>query len=583
MQVLDSRRLTGPGLLLDGPGAVLEVRLDDAIRERAIAAWRRAAERLLQAVGWNDQKVVTRTFRGGVSLAVTGPIDALYAATELNERAWAAAAAELMGEKAPDIGKAVASLLDDIEEERDPVVAAMYQEAKSRGLTFLHGEDLISLGSGSGALLWQVNDKPDPAEIPWNSARDIPIVLVTGSNGKTTVVRVIAAIVEAAGKTPGTTSTDGVTVGDTVLEEGDFAGPSGARMVLRHHVVETAILETARGGILRRGLPVERADVAVVTNVADDHLGEFGIESLPDLADTKMVVAKALGSTGTLVLNADDPLLVERSRKVQARLVWFSLLPTTPMMERHLAAGGTATVIDRGQVVLMNGEQRTVLASIREIPMTFQGVAVHNVANALAGAAAAAALGISPEIISNALRRFGRDLDDNPGRANLLELGGAHILLDFAHNPHGMTALVEVARTIPAERRLVLVGQAGDRNDEAIRALARAAWEFRPDHVVVKDMEGYLRGRAPGEVPTLLADEFSRLGLREDALSRPGDELPSVRRALEWARPGDLLVLAVHEDRRAVVELFDQLSAMDWQAGEPLPSPAETYGVSRTR
>ncbi|HEX6434176.1 MAG TPA: Mur ligase family protein, partial [Gemmatimonadales bacterium] len=450
------------------------------------------------------------------------------------------------------------------------VVAGMYQEARARGLTFLSGEDLISVGSGPGALLWQVSAKPALAEIPWESARDIPIVLVTGSNGKTTVVRVIGAMVEAAGKTPGITSTDGVTVGETVLEEGDFAGPSGARMVLRHHEVQTAILETARGGILRRGLPVERADVAVITNVADDHLGEFGIDTLPDLADTKMVVSKPLGSAGTLVLNADDPLLVERSGAVRARLVWFSLRPATPMMMRHLAAGGTAVVVDNDQVVLAVGPQRTTLASVREIPMTFRGTAVHNVANAIAGAAAASALGIAPETIAATLRSFGRGLDDNPGRANLLELGGAHILLDFAHNPHGMSALVDVARTLPADRRLVLVGQAGDRNDEAIRALARAAWELQPDHVVVKDMEGYLRGRKPGEVPTLLADEFSRLGLPEESLSRPGAEISSVRRALEWARPGDLLVLAVHEDRRAVIDLFDQLTATDWQAGEPL-------------
>ncbi len=572
MQVLDSRRLTGPGLLLDGPGAVLEVRLEDALRERAITVWQDAARRLLQAVGWQSEKVATRTFAGGVSLAVTAPIDALYAATELNERAWAAAEAVLNGGKVPDLRGAIASLLDDIEEERDPVVATMYQEARTRGLTFLHGEDLISLGSGAGALIWQVSAKPSLEEIRWDSARDVPIVLVTGSNGKTTVVRLIGAMVEAAGRTPGTTSTDGVAVGDNALEEGDFAGPSGARMVLRHNQVETAILETARGGILRRGLPVERADVAVITNVADDHLGEFGIESLPDLADTKMVVAKALGTSGTLVLNADDPLLVERSRRVRARLVWFSLHPGTPVIEQHVAGGGSAVVVENEQVVLAVGSHRTVLASIREIPMTFRGTAVHNVANALAGAAAAFALGIAPETISSALRHFGHDLDDNPGRANLLELGGAHILLDFAHNPHGWSALVDVARTLPGDRRLVLVGQAGDRNDEAIRALARAAWELQPDHVVVKDMEGYLRGRAPGEVPTLLADEFSRLGLPEESLSKPGAEISSVRRALEWARPGDLLVLAVHEDRRAVIDLFDQLTATDWQAGEPLPA-----------
>jgi UDP-N-acetylmuramyl tripeptide synthase len=572
MQVLDSRRLTGPGLLLNGPGAVLEVRLHESERARAMAGWRKAARQLLDAVGWKNETLADRSFAGGVSLALTAPIDGLYAATDLNERAWGAAAAQIRGEKAPDLGSAMASLLDDIEQERDPVIAAMYQEARSRGLTFLQGEDLISVGSGAGALLWQVSAKPRLSEIQWDRARDIPVVLVTGSNGKTTVARLVGSMAEEAGRVPGISSTDGVTVGETLLEEGDFAGPSGARMVLRHHEVETAILETARGGILRRGLPVERADVAVVTNVADDHLGEFGIESLADLAETKMVVAKALRDSGALVLNADDPLLVERSGAVRCRLIWFSLTSSSPVVARHLDLGGTAVVLDSGTIVLAEGSRRTPLAPVADIPITFGGTAVHNVANALAGSAAAWALGIATGTISSTLRRFGHTLDDNPGRANLMELGGARILLDFAHNPHGMSALVDVARTLPADRRLVLVGQAGDRNDEAIRALARAAWELQPDHVVVKDMEGYLRGRAPGEVPTLLASEFSRLGLPEESLSSPGAEISSVRRALEWARPGDLLVLAVHEDRRAVIGLLDQLTAADWRAGDPLPA-----------
>jgi UDP-N-acetylmuramyl tripeptide synthase len=342
-------------------------------------------------------------------------------------------------------------------------------------------------------------------------------------------------------------------------------------MVLRHVEVETAILETARGGILRRGLPVERADVAVITNIADDHLGEFGVESLPDLADAKLVVAKALDSTGTLVLNADDPLLVDRGRSARCRVSWFSLEPPSPVVTRHLEQGGTAVVVDQGMVVLAEGRRWTPLVPVADIPVTFGGTAVYNVANALAAAAAGAALGLAPEAVASALRRFGNDPEDNPGRANLVELGGVRILLDFAHNPHGWAALVGVARTIPAERRLVLVGQAGDRNDEAIRALARAAWELEPDHVVVKDMAGYLRGRAPGEVPELLAHEFTRLGLPEASLSRAGPEISGVRRALEWARPGDLLVLAVHEDRRSVLDLFDQLTAAEWRAGDTLP------------
>jgi cyanophycin synthetase len=572
MNILDSRRLTGPGLLLDGPGAVLDVRIEEPDTERAIAAWRKAATRLLRAVGWQDEKLANRTFAGGVSLAVSAPIDGLYAATELNERAWAAAVAELRGEKPVEFGAAVASVLDGIETERNPVLVALCREARSRGLTFLSGEDLVSVGSGGGALIWQVHALPDPSMVDWTMAYDVPITLVTGSNGKTTVVRLLAAMMEATGKTPGVTSTDGVTIGATLLEEGDFAGPSGARMVLRHTEVEIAILETARGGILRRGLPVERADVAVVTNIADDHLGEFGVESLADLAQTKLLVAKTLGSTGTLVLNADDPLLVEGSRGIQARIIWFSLNSTNRVVARHLDSGGSAVVADAGVIVLAEGGRRATVASIVEVPITLRGTAQHNVANALTAAAAGTALGVGNEQLGAALRHFGHDLEDNPGRTNLLDLGGMRILVDFAHNPHGMSALVEVARTLTAHRCLVLIGQAGDRSNEAIRALARVAWKLQPHHVVVKDMEAYLRGRAPGEVPKLLADEFSRLGLPSEAISHGGSEIAAVRRALEWARPGDLLVLTVHQDRRAVLDLFDRLMATNWQAGDPLPS-----------
>jgi cyanophycin synthetase len=578
MHVLDSRRLTGPSLMLDSPGAVLEVRLSGADVGRAVAAWEKAARQLLQAVGWPDQQLASRAFAGGVSLALTAPIDGLYAATELNERAWAAAAAELQGQKVPRLSGAVAALLDDMQSQRNRPLLGLYSEAHARGLTFLMGEDLVSVGSGKGALIWHIEALPDPDRVEWDLASDIPIALVTGSNGKTTVVRMLGAMLEAAGKTPGLTSTDGVTVGATLLEEGDFAGPSGARMVLRLPETEIAVLETARGGILRRGLPVEHADVAVVTNIADDHLGEFGIESLPDLADTKLTVAKTLGQNGTLVLNADDPLLVERSRRLNVRINWFSLAPLTPLLRDHLERGGTAAVVDSDTMVLVQDGQRTPLLPVADVPVTFGGIARHNVANALAAIASGAALGLDPTVMSSTLRRFGRDLEDNPGRANLVEVGGIQVLLDFAHNPHGMSALVEVARTIPAKRRLVLVGQAGDRSDQAIRALARAAWELRPDCVLVKDMETYLRGRAPGEVPALLADEFTRVGLPRNAVSRAGPEIAAVQKALEWARPGDLLVLAVHEDRRAVLDLLDRLITPGWQAAEPLPGAAAFKG-----
>jgi len=565
IHVLDSRRLTGPSLLLDGPGAVLDVRLDERDCDRAIVAWRNAAQNLLGEVGWSGESLVSRRFPGGVSLALTAPVDGLYAATELNERAWEAAAAELTGQPAPAYAADGAALREAITAERNPALVALRLEARSRGLTFLSGEELVSVGSGTGAIVWPADALPNPAEVDWPRAHDVPIALVTGSNGKTTVVRLLGEMAREAGRTPGLTSTDGVTAGSALIGEGDYSGPSGARLALRHPRVQTAILETARGGILRRGLAVERADVAAVTNVAEDHLGEFGIETLAQLADTKLVVVKALGAHGALVLNADDPMLVERHGRIRAPITWFSLDPTSHVISGHIQEGGTAVLADAGVILLVQPDHRAPVAQLAEVPITFGGNARHNIANALAAVAVAAALGIGVAAMAAALRRFGRGAGDNPGRANLIELGGVRILIDYAHNPHGMNALVRLAEKLPARRRLVMLGQAGDRSDEAIRQLARAAWSLRPDHVVVKDMAEYLRGRAPGEVPALLTDEFSRLGVEDGAISRAGPDIEGVRKALDWARPGDLLILAVHEDRRAIVELLAQLKAADWK------------------
>ena len=363
MDVLDSRRLTGPGLLLDRPGAVLELRLGGQDPDRAIAAWESAARRLLRDAGWAGEQLSTRRFPGGVSLALTAPVDGLYAATELNELAWEAAAAELGDGPPPDYAAGLVSLRRAIAAESNPALVALRTAARTRGVTFLSGEERVSVGSGAGVLVWAESLLPEPGAVDWSRVHDVPIALVTGSNGKTTVVRLLATMIRAAGRVPGYTSTDGVTVGTVVIEEGDFSGPSGARMVLRRPEVEIAVLETARGGLLRRGLAVEQADAAVITNIAEDHLGEFGIESLAELADTKLLVAKALGSRGTLVLNADDPMLVERSPSIQAAITWFSLEPTSPLIAAHTRAGGTAVVAEEGQIVLIRG------SGVRPLPL----------------------------------------------------------------------------------------------------------------------------------------------------------------------------------------------------------------------
>jgi cyanophycin synthetase len=568
MEMLDSRRLTGPGLLLDGPGAVIEVRVDDARRDATIAAWREAATRMLAAVGWEGQRLAVRRYQGGASLAFTAPMDALYAAADLNEWAWSATSAAIAGEKHPDLqgpefDSAAQRLRAAIAEERQPAVLAMHEAARERRVTFLAGEDEVSVGSGVGVVRWPVDSLPEPSRVPWSEVRDVPVALVTGSNGKTTVVRLVAAMARRAGRTTGISSTEGVTVQGRVVAEGDFSGPEGARRVLRDREVETAVLETARGGLLRRGLPVERADVAVVTNIAADHLGEFGVSSIEELAETKLLVARAVDQRGRVVLNADDATLVRASSALRAPIVWFSLDSASPVVTRHLDAGGRAAVLDGDALVLLGGGPREVLGRLGELPIAAGGAARYNVANALAAAAAAEGVGVPTDAVRATLCRFGLDPSDNPGRGNVYELDGMRTVVDYAHNPHGIAALAGALERVPSTRRLVVIGQAGDRDDGAIREMARAALALRPDRVVAKEMDAYLRGRAPGEVPGIIADELRRAGLSEAAIAISPGELPAVEEALDWARPGDLLILMLHQERNRVEQL---LRRRGWKA-----------------
>ncbi|MGH7630873.1 MAG: Mur ligase family protein [Gemmatimonadales bacterium] len=557
----DSRRLTGPSRLLPRAGAVIEVALPEADADRLVAAWRRQARRILDALDWHEELGELR-FPGGASLAFTAPPDALYSATEVNEWAWDAAVVTAAGGPEPALAGAVATLGARIARERNPALLALRDAAERHGVAFLSDNRSVSVGLGAGSLTWPVAELPLPAAVPWNEVRDVPTVLVTGSNGKTTTVRLLAALVAAAGRVPGQTTTDGVTVAGDALERGDYAGPEGARLLLRDRRVETAILETARGGILRRGLAVEHADVAVVTNIAQDHFGEFGVFDCPSLADAKLLVARVVSPSGRVVLNADDPWLVEAAPRVRAPIAWFTLDASNPKVGAHVAAGGDACLVDGGAFVLVRGGVRQTVAPVSALPIAFGGAARHNVANALAAIAAAAALGVSREAIARGLAGFAGSATDNPGRANVFDVGGVRVVVDFAHNPHGMAALGDIATALRAAgRTLVALGQAGDRDDESIRELARAAHALRPDHVIVKEMDKYRRGRAPGEVPGLIADELRRLGMRAGAISTAPDDMGALRQALGWGRPGDLLLVTIHVDQQAALELLKGLTA----------------------
>ena len=480
-----------------------------------------------------------RPYPSGASLAVTAPIDGLFAATELIEHAWDMMQAALDGGVA-DQTAIVADLTRSIGSEANPAIVALAKAAQDRGATFLAGEDMVSIGLGVRGRRWPENAPPEPGAVDWDTLGDIPVAMVTGTNGKSTTVRLTASIVAAAGRVAGQCTSDWVRVGNEIVDTGDYSGPSGARQAVRDPRTEIAVLEVARGGLMRRGLAIPCAEVCLITNVAADHLGEYGIVDVATLADAKFLVASALRPSGLLALNADDPELVGRGARHDGDIAWFSLEPDKHGLDAWIAAGGRAAFLRDGWLSLARDGETVPVLKVAAFPLGMKGAARFNIANALGAICIADALGLPVEAMRDGLCAFTGSPDENPGRGNFIELGGVTAVVDFAHNPHGVAALLEALATLPAKRRAVLVGQAGDRSDADTAAMTRVVWEAEPDLVVVKELPGKLRGRKLGEMPAVIEAELRRLGAPDEAIALTGDEIEATRHALEWARPGEL-------------------------------------------
>ena len=556
MQFLDARRLTGPSLLFDTHGSVLDVACSGDEAERLVPLWKKHVQRMLSELGWDDAGFATAKLAGGVSLAFTAPLDALYAASAINEWAWAACDHDLNGADAPDFETAVTEIRAAIAEEANPALVDLETRAAANGVTMLWDDDEVSLGLGRYSETWPVRELPEPRSLGWARFRDVPTALVTGTNGKTTTVRLAAHILRAAGRTVGMSSTDYIAIDNEVVDRDDWSGPGGARNVLRHKDVDAAILETARGGLLRRGLGVYAADAAVITNIGRDHLGDFGSRSVDELMNIKWIVSRAVRDDGTLILNADDARLVARARDYPGRLVWFSLDPGNSVVQSHTGNGGTAYVLSDGDLVRMEGGACEPICPAADIPITLQGAARHNVSNALAAAALAFAMGVSMADVRRGLTTMTQE--QNPGRGNVFEVDGFRVIIDFAHNPQAIEALLDMAGAMRGKRKVLCFAQAGDRPDDLIRELARNAWEKGLDRVIVSELAHYYRGRGPGEVYELIRDELLRCGAREDQIEHNDEEIESFDSALAWAQPGDLVIMLA---LTRSPELYDRIGA----------------------
>ncbi|MGI8522250.1 MAG: cyanophycin synthetase [Nocardioides sp.] len=419
----------------------------------------------------------------------------------------------------------------------------------------------------------------------------IPIVAVTGTNGKTTTSRMISHVFKGMGRKVGMTSTDGVVIDERLLIRADASGPRSARMVLQNPRVDFAVFEVARGGILREGLGYERNDVAVVLNVQPDHLGLRGIDTVEQLADVKAVLVEAVPRDGHAVLNADDKLVRQMRRRCSGQVVWFSMeepgSEVRDMIDAHCRRGGKALVLnpsERGEmIVVKHGRREMQLAWTHLLPATFGGKARMNVQNALAAAAAAFAAGAPLHDIRQGLRTFSTNYYLSPGRLNEVEVNGVNVIVDYCHNAPGMKMLGDfvdrmaesLSHDLARPSRIGIVATAGDRRDEDMRELGHTAAQHFDVVIVREDVS--LRGRKRGETAELVADGVRTArdeGARCKQVEVVLEEIDAVRHAMSRANRGDLVVVCVDKHAAVMTELETWSNQAQAGSGATAEAPA---------
>ncbi|MGA1264687.1 MAG: cyanophycin synthetase [Prochlorothrix sp.] len=383
---------------------------------------------------------------------------------------------------------------------------------------------------------------------PPGSPSRVPIISITGTNGKTTTTRLIAHIFKQTGQVTGYTTTDGTYIGDHLVEAGDNTGPQSANLILNDPTVEVAVLETARGGILRSGLAFDHSDVGVVLNVAADHLGLGDIDTVEQMAHLKSVVAEAVRPEGYAVLNAEDERVAAMAERVKGQVAYFSLDPDNAIVKDHVAQGGLAAVYEDGFITLRKGTWLARVQEAERCPVTFGGRAPFMIANALAASAAAFAQGVEVEHIRQGLLTFTASSQQTPGRMNLFNLGKYHALIDYAHNPASYEALGKFVRNWPGQR-IGVVGGPGDRRDEDFMTLGQLSVDIF-DRIIVKEDDD-TRGRPRGD-----AAHFIKEGIKA---TKPDadydtilDETTAINAALDQAPEGSLVVILPESVSRAI-------------------------------
>lgn len=375
---------------------------------------------------------------------------------------------------------------------------------------------------------------------PPGSQHSVPIVAVTGTNGKTTTIRLISHILGLSGKIVGMTSTDAVIIDNIPILKGDYSGPEGARKVMMDATIDMAVLEVARGGILRRGLGYNESDVGVFLNVSSDHLGEGGIDTLEALTRLKSTVIEAVKPSGYAVFNADDPLVLSRMDKTPRHPILFSRYPEHPALKSNYDKGNLNVTIQDGKIIIQRKGWLSVVASVNEVPITFEGKAWFNIENVMAAVVATAALGVNETKIRAGLVSFSPSIGQSPGRMNVIDLGDFKVVVDYGHNIGALKATGDFIKDLMPGRKIRMASGVGNRRTEDILAFGRAlANDY--DHIVICDADP--RGRTLGETARLVKEGLLNNGFTPEMITVVDDEKEATKLSLAMARKGDLVVL----------------------------------------
>lgn len=411
---------------------------------------------------------------------------------------------------------------------------------------------------------------------PEGTPSRIPIVSITGTNGKTTTTRLIKHVLSLDGKIVGMTSTSGIYIGNECILKGDNTGPTSARIVLSNRNVEAAVLETARGGIVRKGLGYDVADVGVIVNISEDHIGLDNLNSIQDLAFVKSLVVEAVKPDGYAVLNADDEMTGYVLERVKCKVILFSRDRNNPLILGQLKSNEKAVYVKGDTIYVYDGTKAFPLIKLKDIPITMGGIAECNIENSLAAISALFALKVPFNVIKKGLKTFMPDVKSNPGRFNIFDMGDFKVMLDYGHNPAGYRAVIKFIQKINAKRLVGIIGMPGDRLQRSIEEVGRMCSNVFEKVYIKEDNE--LRSRAMGEVADILYNAIVSTGFEKENIEVIYSELEALKKALVTARPGDLIVMFYEEFEPAVEFIEKFREELSKNSEQPASQIEETAG-----